>query len=104
MTGDGWHDPFYAQDSVHRIAAPAAPPVQVRVAGLHEDDGRTLIAGRDFTWTDAYEQRPVAMVSENLARELWSEPAAALGKHVRPIRTASGGKSSACSATCATTA
>ena len=45
-----------------------------------------MIAGRDFTWTDAYEQRPVAMVSESLARELWNEPAAALGKHVRPYQ------------------
>jgi ABC-type antimicrobial peptide transport system permease subunit len=45
-----------------------------------------LIAGRDFTWTDAYEQRPVAMVSENLAREMWTEPSAALGKHIRPYQ------------------
>ena len=30
------------------------------------------------------EQRPVAMVSESLARELWNEPSAALGKYVRP--------------------
>jgi putative ABC transport system permease protein len=28
----------------------------------------------------------VAMVSESLARELWNEPAAALGKHVRPYQ------------------
>jgi hypothetical protein len=28
--------------------------------------------------------RPVAMVSENLARELWGHPSAALGKRVRP--------------------
>jgi hypothetical protein len=46
--------------------------------------GGSLLAGRDFTWTDAYEQRPVAMVSEGLARELWNEPSAAVGKHVRP--------------------
>jgi hypothetical protein len=48
--------------------------------------GGALIAGRDFTWTDAYEQRPVAMVSESLARELWNEPSAALGKRVRPYQ------------------
>src|SRR4029453_18803158 len=47
------------------------------------------VAGRDFTWTDAYELRPVAMVSENLARELWGEPSAALGKWVRPCTTGS---------------
>jgi hypothetical protein len=32
--------------------------------------GNRLVAGREFTWTDRSERRPVAMVSENLAREL----------------------------------
>ncbi len=34
-------------------------------------------------WTDVYEMRPVAMVSENLARELWKDPASAIGKQIR---------------------
>jgi predicted permease len=42
-----------------------------------------LIAGRDFTWTDLYEKRDVAMVSENMAREMWGGARAALGKRVR---------------------
>ena len=46
--------------------------------------GGSLVAGRDFTWADPYELRPVAMVSENLAREFWGEPSAAIGKRVRP--------------------
>jgi hypothetical protein len=41
------------------------------------------VAGREFTWEDAYGLRPVAMVSENLARELWKEPSAAIGKQIR---------------------
>jgi len=45
--------------------------------------GTPLVAGRDFTWTDAYEKRPVAMVSENLARELWQTPSGAIGKRIR---------------------
>ena len=45
--------------------------------------GNRLIAGREFTWTDTYERRPVAMVSENLARELWQDPQLALGKQIR---------------------
>src|SRR5205807_1118509 len=32
---------------------------------------------------DTYERRPVAMVSENLARELWGEPGLAIGKEIR---------------------
>ena len=51
--------------------------------GLLKTMGNRLIAGRDFTWEDAYDKRPVAMVSENLARELWGSPAAALGKRIR---------------------
>jgi len=41
-----------------------------------------LIAGRDFTWTDTYQRRPVAIVSENLARELWEDPRRAIGKQI----------------------
>jgi predicted permease len=42
-----------------------------------------VVAGREFTWADTYERRPVAMVSENLARELWQDPRNALGKQIR---------------------
>ncbi len=38
--------------------------------------------GHDFTWTDVYESHPVAIVSENMARELWGGTAAALGKRI----------------------
>jgi predicted permease len=51
--------------------------------GLLKTMGNRLVAGRDFTWTDLYEKRPVAIVTENLAREMWREPAAALGKRIR---------------------
>ena len=44
---------------------------------------QALIAGRDFTWTDIYDKHRVAMVSENLAREMWGDPNAALGKRIR---------------------
>jgi predicted permease len=46
--------------------------------------GGSIVAGRDFTWADAHERRPVAMVSANLARELWGGPGQAIGKRVRP--------------------
>jgi predicted permease len=87
MTGDGWHDPLYAQDKAY--AESQLPPIRLFKfvsPNFTKTLGGALIAGRDFTWTDAYEQRPVAMVSESLARELWNEPSAALGKHVRPYQ------------------
>ena len=45
--------------------------------------GARLIAGRELTWTDLYQLRPMVMVSENLAREFWGTPSAAVGKRLR---------------------
>ena len=49
--------------------------------------GTPLIAGRDLTWAETYQKRPVALVSENLAREYWGTPENALGKHIRVANT-----------------
>jgi predicted permease len=51
--------------------------------GLFATLGTPLLAGRDFTWSDVFEGRQVAIVSENMAREMWGEPSAALGKRIR---------------------
>jgi predicted permease len=51
--------------------------------GFFRTAGTRLVAGRDITWTDVYGLRPVVMISENLARELWGTSAAAVGKHLR---------------------
>jgi putative ABC transport system permease protein len=45
--------------------------------------GMRLIAGGDFTWTDLYDHRRVTIISENMAREMWRDPAVALGKRIR---------------------
>jgi predicted permease len=47
--------------------------------------GMSLVAGRDFEPADVDGLRPVALVSEALARELWQTPDAALGRRVRAI-------------------
>ncbi|HWY49537.1 MAG TPA: ABC transporter permease [Bryobacteraceae bacterium] len=78
------NDLLYAQDKTYSPGQ--IPPVRAFryiSPGFLKTDGTPLIAGRDFTWTDVYEKRHVAMVSENLAREMWGSPAAALGKQVR---------------------
>jgi len=51
--------------------------------GFFQTMGTPLAAGRDLTWTDLEQRKNVAIVSENMARELWREPAAAIGKRVR---------------------
>ena len=49
--------------------------------GYFHTAGTRLIAGRDFTWAEIYGLRPVGILSEGLARELWGSPQAAIGKH-----------------------
>jgi putative ABC transport system permease protein len=77
-------NPVYAEDKT--FAEGQVPPLRrIRkiTPGFFKTMGTRVIAGRDFTWTDLYENRRVAIVSENLAREWWGVPRAALGKRIR---------------------
>jgi hypothetical protein len=44
--------------------------------------GMSIVAGRDLTVEDVDGLRPVALVSEGLARELWRTPEAAVGRRI----------------------
>ena len=84
MTGSGWHDPVFAADKSYEQKQ--LPPIRLFKfvsPGLLKTMGNPVLAGRDFTWEDAYNRRPVAMVSEALAREMWGQPSAAIGKQIR---------------------
>jgi predicted permease len=86
MTGNSWTDAIYAEDKVYsQSEIPPLRRFKFHSPGLLKAMGNALVAGRDFTWTDVYDKRPVAMVSENLARELWHDPRAAIGKRIRPV-------------------
>ena len=77
-------NPVYAEDKT--FAEGQIPPVRrIRkiTPGFFKTMGTRVVAGRDFTWTDLFEKRRVAIVSENLAREWWGMPRAALGKRIR---------------------
>ncbi|MGA9668869.1 MAG: ABC transporter permease [Terracidiphilus sp.] len=50
--------------------------------GYFRTAGTRILAGREFTWAEVYNERPVAMISEGLARELWGSPQAAVGKRL----------------------
>jgi predicted permease len=54
--------------------------------GLLQTSGTRLVAGREFTWNEVYGLRPVVMISENLAREIWGTPSAAVGKQLREFK------------------
>jgi putative ABC transport system permease protein len=51
--------------------------------GFFRTAGTRVVAGREITWAEVYGLRPVVMISENLARELWGTAGAAIGKHLR---------------------
>jgi predicted permease len=57
--------------------------VKVISPGAFQTLGTPLVAGRDFTWSDLHDAREVVIVSESLARELWTSPSDALGKRIR---------------------
>jgi predicted permease len=84
LEGFNSNDVLFAEDKVYSVGQ--IPPLRryrFTTPGFFKTTGTLLIAGRDFTWTDLYEKRRVAMVSENMAREMWGEPSAALGKRIR---------------------
>jgi predicted permease len=51
--------------------------------------GTRVIAGREYTWSDLDALRPVAVVSNALAVELWGSAAAAVGQRLRASQNAS---------------
>jgi hypothetical protein len=62
------------------------PPLRVfkyASPGFFHTAGTRVVAGREITWTEVYGLRPLVLISENLARELWGTPAAAVGKRLR---------------------
>jgi len=81
--GGDWA-PAMAQ-SRPELSGPRAPArffVQVS-PGFFQTSGTPLIAGREFTWPDLQQHRPVALVSASLARQWWGSAPAALGQQVR---------------------
>ncbi len=80
----GENDPIYAED--HQGRDSSLPPVRrfkYVTPGYFSTVDSRLVAGRDLTWSEVYNRTPVVLVSENLARELWGDPRAAIGKRVR---------------------
>ena len=88
MDEGGWMDPIHVKDrSDSEVAAPPIRQFKFVSPGYFKTIGVPLIAGRDLTWSDAYEKLPVAIVSENLAREYWHDAFNALGKQIRGANT-----------------
>jgi len=81
--GSDW-DCIFAQDKTY--PDDVMPPLRLYKyisPGFLKTAGTQLIAGRELGWDDVYGLRPVVMISENLARDMWGTPQAAIGKQLR---------------------
>jgi len=84
MDAKGSWNSLYARDHTYREGQnPPNPRFIYASPGLHQTMGTSIVAGRDFTWTDNHDKTPVAMVSESLARDYWGSAAAALHRQIR---------------------
>jgi predicted permease len=85
MNGDTYFHPLYAEDHQPSVAGAPSPARHFLFVspGYFQTMGIPLLAGRDISWADTYNRVPVALISENFAREYWGAPAAAVGKRLR---------------------
>jgi predicted permease len=84
MDGSSGNDPIFVED----FPGPDGRIPPLRRFKFVADNyiqtmGNRMVAGRSLTWADSYDRKPVVVVSENLAREYWKEPAAAIGRRIR---------------------
>jgi len=86
VTMDGWdsNDPVWVED--FPVPEGQLPPIR-RYKWIGENYfetvGNPILVGRGITWNDVEMHAPVVVVSENLAREYWGDPAKAVGKRIR---------------------
>jgi predicted permease len=85
ITMDGWdsNDPLFIEDVP--VEPGQLPPIRRHkwiLPGYHEAMANTVLAGRTFTWTDLHDRSRVAIITEDLAREYWGEPARAIGERI----------------------
>jgi predicted permease len=88
MDGNSSNDLVFAQDRAYSEGQ--IPPIRrfaFVIPGFFATEGTPLVAGHDFTWTDIYKTLPVAIISENFAREYWGSPGNAIGKRIRVAPT-----------------
>jgi predicted permease len=84
MDGNDSNDPIFVED----VPTPEGRiPVLRRfkwIGGNYfQTMGQPILTGRSISWEDVYTMAPVAVVSENFAREFWKDPALAVGRRIK---------------------
>jgi predicted permease len=75
-------DLIYAQGKNYAGVIPPLRLFNYIAPGFFHTSGTRFVAGRDLTWSEVYEHKPVVILSANLARELWGSPSVAVGKWI----------------------
>ena len=84
MDSNSYNNPVFVQNRTYEGSEiPPSRRFNFIAPGFFSTLGTRLLAGRDFTWTDLYEIRPVVVVSKSFASEYWRRPEDALGQRVR---------------------
>ncbi len=86
VTMDGYDSNDPLENADRPLQGDQIPPIRrfkFVGEGYFETMGNRLLAGRALTWGDAEQRAKVVVVTENLAREEWGDPASAVGRRVR---------------------
>ena len=86
ITMDGFdsNDPIFVEDfPTPEGVIPALRRYKWIGENYFKTMGNRIVAGRDIEWRDIQTAAPVVVISENLAREYWKDPAAALGRRIQ---------------------
>ena len=83
LSGNYSFDPVYAKDRFYKEGE-LAPVRSFKFVspGYFSTMGTPLVAGRDMTWDEEFQKRPIAIISESFAREYWGSPENAIGKFI----------------------
>ena len=88
MDNNSNNNPVFVQNRTYEGSEiPPSRRFNFVAPGFFSTLGTQLFAGRDFTWTDIYEKRPVVVVSKSFAGEYWHRPQDALGQKIRVAST-----------------
>jgi predicted permease len=77
-----WDGVFKEGQTIPPGAYPPSRVFRNIAPGFFKSMGTRLVAGRDYTWEDLYAGSKRVILSENLAREFWGNPATAIGKRI----------------------
>lgn len=83
MDHGGGFDPVYVED----FPLPEGQQAPIKRfkwigAGYHEAMGNPIVVGRAITWDDLHGLARVVMVTEGFARQVWGDPARAVGRRI----------------------